>query len=199
MSPWEAQSTDLGDDRVRRVTILRDGAPLTFAEVLNGWRNDPGFRRFYISTLAQAPFDALFWETPALTRDNLDQRYECVLVDSLQLAGVGAERDAFRDHFGSSCEPDGIVTFPNLGNDALLVVPCPLDDASYYAHLAAFLRHGPTTQQESLFRNLGEALAERLGERPVWVSTSGLGVYWLHIRLDGRPKYYTYAPYRTSP
>lgn len=31
---------------------------------------------------------------------------------------------------------------------------------------------------------------------PLWVSTSGLGVSWLHVRLDSRPKYYTYAPYK---
>ncbi|MDF9799652.1 hypothetical protein OKW21_004915 [Catalinimonas alkaloidigena] len=28
------------------------------------------------------------------------------------------------------------------------------------------------------------------------MSTSGLGVYWLHIRLDSRPKYYQFDPYR---
>ena len=26
----------------------------------------------------------------------------------------------------------------------------------------------------------------------------GLGVYWLHVRLDDRPKYYTHVPYRSS-
>mmetsp|Transcript_9405 Transcript_9405/g.21189 ORF Transcript_9405/g.21189 Transcript_9405/m.21189 type:complete len:541 (+) Transcript_9405:444-2066(+) len=27
---------------------------------------------------------------------------------------------------------------------------------------------------------------------PVWLSTSGMGVPWLHVRLDSSPKYYTY-------
>ena len=31
---------------------------------------------------------------------------------------------------------------------------------------------------------------------PVWVSTAGAGVSWLHVRLDDRPKYYGYQPYR---
>lgn len=34
---------------------------------------------------------------------------------------------------------------------------------------------------------------------PVWISTSGLGVPWLHVRIDDRPKYYQHAPYRTWP
>lgn len=31
---------------------------------------------------------------------------------------------------------------------------------------------------------------------PVWFSTSGMGVPWLHFRLDHRPKYYTFTPYK---
>ena len=32
---------------------------------------------------------------------------------------------------------------------------------------------------------------------PVWLSTNGDGVSWLHVRTDERPKYYTHGPYRT--
>ena len=31
--------------------------------------------------------------------------------------------------------------------------------------------------------------------KPVWLSTSGMGVAWLHFRLDQRPKYYTYRAF----
>jgi len=43
-----------------------------------------------------------------------------------------------------------------------------------------------------------EALA-RLSDRPLWISTAGMGVNWLHVRLDSRPKYYRHAPYKTPP
>jgi len=33
------------------------------------------------------------------------------------------------------------------------------------------------------------------GDR-LWISTAGLGVTWLHVRIDSSPKYYTHAPYR---
>jgi hypothetical protein len=26
----------------------------------------------------------------------------------------------------------------------------------------------------------------------------GIGIYWLHLRLDTKPKYYTYTPYREA-
>jgi hypothetical protein len=44
-------------------------------------------------------------------------------------------------------------------------------------------------------------MSEKLKERPtekIWMSTCGTGVYWLHLRLDSKPKYYTYAPYREA-
>ena len=50
--------------------------------------------------------------------------------------------------------------------------------------------------RDALWRAVGDALRTRLGSRPTWVSTSGLGVSWLHVRLDRLPKYYTHAPYR---
>ena len=33
-------------------------------------------------------------------------------------------------------------------------------------------------------------------QRPLWLSTNGLGVAWLHARIDARPKYYSHRPYR---
>jgi hypothetical protein len=41
-----------------------------------------------------------------------------------------------------------------------------------------------------------QRVAIQLGTAPVWVSTAGMGVSWLHVRLDNRPKYYGYKPYR---
>jgi hypothetical protein len=34
--------------------------------------------------------------------------------------------------------------------------------------------------------------------KPVWLSTAGAGVSWLHVRLDDRPKYYGYRPYQEA-
>jgi hypothetical protein len=39
-------------------------------------------------------------------------------------------------------------------------------------------------------------MAARLSARPVWLSTAGAGVAWLHVRLDDRPKYYGFDEYR---
>ena len=90
-----------------------------------------------------------------------------------------------------------MVRFDNLGRDAHLVAPC--DSTRPYAHLAVFVRTAPASTNRALWAAAADALEERTGARPLWLSTAGLGVYWLHLRLDSRPKYYTYAPYRRPP
>ena len=92
-----------------------------------------------------------------------------------------------------------VVDFPNLGGDAHLVVPCPQDEGDAFAHLAVFSRTAPVAQQHRFWQRVGLAVENMVGERPLWLSTSGLGVYWLHVRLDARPKYYTFRPYRAWP
>jgi len=55
-------------------------------------------------------------------------------------------------------------------------------------------------QQMTLLQELGFAVRQRLQtERPkttLWVSTAGLGVYWLHMRVDPKPKYYKHQAYK---
>ncbi|MEL7448175.1 MAG: hypothetical protein AAFN78_03145, partial [Pseudomonadota bacterium] len=64
-------------------------------------------------------------------------------------------------------------------------------------HLADFLRTADASQVHAFWQAVGEAVAEKIGDETLWLSTSGLGVYWLHARLDRRPKYYTHTPYRS--
>lgn len=53
--------------------------------------------------------------------------------------------------------------------------------------------------EDALLAQVAAAIHARWTERPdapLWVSTSGLGVPWLHVRLDDAPKYYTHRPFR---
>lgn len=115
---------------------------------------------------------------------------------SLESRGLArrADPEAYAQHFRGAARP--VVTFPNLGGDAILVVPCPVAEPSIYAHLADFVRQAPEPQRDALWKAVGEAVNRRIGAKPVWLSTAGAGVAWLHVRLDDRPKYYGYGPYR---
>ena len=92
-----------------------------------------------------------------------------------------------------------MVEFPNLGNDAVMVVPCPGGPPAAYGHLGAFVRRAPESQRHAFWGRVGAAMQRRLDARPIWLSTAGAGVSWLHVRLDDRPKYYGHGPYRVIP
>lgn len=190
---WATRSEQLPGGRGLRFTVDRGSRPATVAEVLQGWQEDAGFRSLFNRLLADAPFAEFRWETPAVTAATLSRPFECVVLDAPGLARA-PDPAAFAGHFAGA-EAD-VVVFPNLGRDGILVVPCPVAAPSAYGHLAAFVRHAPEPQRHALWRAVGAAMARRVGDRPVWLSTAGAGVPWLHVRLDDRPKYYGFAPYR---
>ena len=197
MDTWEAETEKLSAGRVIRFELLQSGRQASYADVIAAWQNDASFRSWFTQLLADSPFIAFRWETPPLTVANTSRPFEFVLHDSPGLAAIPDE-EAFAEHFQTALDRS-VVQFSNLGRDAVLVVPCPLGYQSAYGHLAAFVRHAPAEQQQQLWQTVGEALQSRLSQKPVWLSTAGAGVSWLHVRLDDRPKYYGYGPYRIAP
>jgi hypothetical protein len=191
---WSSRSEQMADGRILRVAIDRDSSPVSYAEVLRRWQQDADFRSVFIALLADAPFAAFRWETPPITTATANRPFEFVLLDSPGLAR-NPDAQAFAEHF-SGTATGGVVEFPNLGNDAIMVVPCPNGPLSAYGHLGAFVRQAPESQRHALWKRVGAAMQRRLGTKPVWLSTAGAGVSWLHVRLDDRPKYYGYRPYR---
>lgn len=193
---WTTRSEKLADGRGIRVAIDLDAVPASYAEVLRRWQHDAGFRSFFIALLADAPFAAFRWETPPITAATVDRPFEFVLLDSPELARQ-PDPDAFAEHFRGAAKGD-VVEFFNLGKDAVMVVPCPNGPPSAYGHLAAFVRQAPEPQRHALWERVGAAMMRRLGTAPIWLSTAGAGVSWLHVRLDDRPKYYGHKPYRQA-
>jgi hypothetical protein len=193
---WESQIADLDRGRLRLVKILHAGRVASYADVLERWQSDEVFRSFFIRLLAEAPQDAYLWETPPITKATARRGFEFALVDSPDLARLTPNPHSFAPHFEAADAE--VVEFANLGGDAFLVAPTPRAAPHTYAHLAAFARGAPAEQQHAFWRTVGARVAGRLSDRPLWLSTCGLGVAWLHARLDSWPKYYTYQPYRTA-
>jgi hypothetical protein len=179
----------------RQYRVVEDDAPVSFRQFFERLASDEPFTDWLCCTLADFEGAAFYWELPPLTRATLDDDAEFVLIEAPVLARFAAERAPFASHFENAPDADAIV-FPNLGGDAILVVPCPRGPDGHYPHLAAFLRNAPKEQVRALWHRTAQEMLRRIGERPIWLSTAGGGVAWLHIRLDSQPKYYSYAPYR---
>ena len=191
---WQFKRELIESDCIHQIFIFKGDRQITYSQVIELWQQDEKFREFFISLLADTPMPAYFWETPSVTKATVNQKFEFVLINSPKLADIEPDPSDFNKYFESATEE--VVTFPNLGNDALLVVPCPATDILASTHLADFVREAPKSQQHLLWKIVGQSLQQRLKEQPIWVSTSGLGVHWLHVRLDSRPKYYCYEPYK---
>ena len=197
---WDCRIQDLNSGRLRRVRIFHEAQPLSYADVLARWQSDEAFRDTFIRLLTEAPQEAYLWETPPITRVTAGRPFEFVLADSPELARMRPDPFAFASHFEAARPGAAAVAFANLGGDAQLVAPTPqaAADPRSYAHLAAFARGAPGEQQHAFWRLVGAQTAARLSDRPLWLSTCGLGIAWLHARLDTWPKYYTHRPYRTA-
>jgi len=185
---WAFPSKLLSTSNGTRFMPSIDGQAATFAEVIAGWREDPAFRAAFNALLANTPYSAFRWESPAITKATISRPFEFVVLNSSGLVRR-PDPEAFAEHFRGASIAE-VVEFANLGGDAVMVVPCPIGLPSAYGHLAAFVREAPESQQQALWKCVGEAMARRISAKPVWLSTAGAGVSWLHVRLDDRPKYY---------
>lgn len=190
---WSACVEQLDGGKVQRYLLEQQSARLTVRNVVALWQHNREFCEFFNRTLAAAPYGAFRWETPALTAATMDSPFEFVVVESPGLISR-ADAEPFQRHFSGI--DHGVVSFPNLSGDAVLIVPTPQATPDTYAHLASFLRQAPEAQRLSLWPVVAESLMRRIGDKAVWLSTAGAGVAWLHVRLDDTPKYYHYRPYR---
>lgn len=189
---WTTKRDYLDPDKTLRLRFFSGDACLSYAEFLQALAGEPDFRSLLIGELRGAPFFAFRWETPPVTADTINQPFDCLLHDSPDL-DVRADPTDFESYF----EPENeVVCFDNLGKDALLVVPCPLSDTANYSHIASFHRSAPQSQQHAFWSAVAKAVQDRVGFAPLWLSTAGGGVDWLHVRLDDRPKYYRHLPWR---
>jgi hypothetical protein len=147
----------------------------------------------------------LFWECPPVTYETFESAvFEFVVLptSSLTHPPILMSEVHFADKL-TALGATGAVAFTSLGGDATLVAPLPesgaKDRGSMFTELQAFLEHGSDDQRKLWWKTLAETYTEGLkngAERKLWLSTHGGGVGYLHGRIDTRPKYYHYTPYK---
>lgn len=182
-----------------KISFTENGQILKYNSVLDLLQNSDTFRELWMESIAQSGFKAIFWECIPVTQKTIDSvEFESIVIESGMLSKVAPNPKPFQPRFTK----DNVTVFPSLGKDALLVVPNPLSDIpnDSYTHIASFTKKAPLQQQHQLWIEVAvrmrEVLAQKSTDSPIWLSTSGLGVYWLHVRLDDRPKYYNHQEYK---
>ncbi len=160
-------------------------------------------------TLREIPFKAFFFECQKFNLNALDRiPFEFVVLPSKELEDIESDYSPFKIHINkklvSNAKNESVISFYNLNKDAMLIVPLPIhvDNYNYldYSHFANFIRNAPEYQiiefWEIISKSVNNMLSQSDSNKFYWLSTSGLGVSWLHIRIDSQPKYYNYKLYK---
>lgn len=193
-----------------------NGNTITFRraiELLDSFEFQNALSERIISFTERSKVGAIFFECiPVNTETYSIRPFEFILLPAPTLARRHVDSTPFQDQFSRLIPPlseNPVISFENLGKDATLVVPGPRKglrtDLQYCTHLASFLASAEIEHRSALWRKLGSVfhqlmsqLEESNDSRPIWLSTSGLGVSWLHIRIDKiQAKYYNHLPYKS--
>lgn len=193
MIQFRCEQEVITPDRIVQYHFFQGDRRLLRKDVIQLWSTDEQFCKFYKEQLLLTRFDKFYWEHPPWTSDTLDEAYECVVIRNSTSSSLTPNYGPFASKFGDA---DSVVSFTNLGGDAQLVVPVPVEGIADYAHLGSFLRNASEEQSFDLWRLTAEQILLEISKSQRWLSTCGMGVYWLHVRIDTRPKYYKYKPYK---
>ncbi len=172
--------------------IYEEDENLTHQEVIHLWECDAEFVQFYSSLLLKLGFMGFCWEMPPITASSLSESHEFVVIKSMAHEAIRPDPSAFAEHFNTLALA---VAFPNLGKNGIMIAPTPqagLDAGS----ISSFIKTASAEQLTSIWSLVAKEVNKQVGDAPTWVSTAGLGVSWLHIRIDTKPKYYRYKPYK---
>ncbi len=191
---FKATTDELQPGKLIKYQLLCHKRVLSYRQFIDGLETDQHFRRWFSEVLASSSFNAFRWETLPLSNTTKNRPFEFVLINAPALCNRTLDPQTFSEYFTD--EP--IVSFKSLGGDATLIVPSPQCDGENYDHLAGFIRSAPEAQIDALWRLIGLTLKNQSGEVPVWLNSEGSGVAWLHVRIDTKPKYYSYEPYRNG-
>lgn len=173
-----------------KVIPYQDINRITWCQALALFQVSPSFINSIVDIMRKNPFQSYFWECSPV---RLNDPFEFVLINAPELLKLRPDISSFR----AQISQQSVTVFPNLNKDAYLVVPSQISPVENYTHIANFIRGAPPEQIWKLFRLIGLTGSELAKILPIfWLSTSGLGVSWLHVRLDLAPKYYSYQEYR---
>jgi len=177
-----------------KIVPYKDQQYITWDEALSLFQTNREFVSYIIAIMEQSEYPSFFWENSPVSSS---QHFEFVLINAPSLLRSNPNPSPFDEFIGKFKGTNSVVFFPNIGKDAHLVVPAKNGPDDTYAHIANFIRNAPEEQKYELFRVIGfvgQFLMKSLDN--FWISTSGLGVSWLHIRNDLTPKYYSYKEYK---
>ena len=189
---WKYSSKTIRKGTVK-FEIYNSEKTISYLDWINLTQNSIEFLNFFIDLLRDCEFNAYYWEVKPIDKKTLEDEFEFVLVSGAVLNSLNSNSTPFEKYFDENKE---VVSFKSLRGDAQLIVPTKISEAENYTHLAKFIRKAPEHQIIKLWKKVAKEYSKIIGDEKRWLSTAGLGVHWLHVRLDSKPKYYKHKEYK---
>lgn len=185
--------------KVTRSTFLlnftQKGQPITWKSFIELTKSgEAAFVETLRAGFLSTNFKTVFFNCPPLSPSSMEKHFSAAVLNAPYLDGIKADPYTFREKFKGH---ELACSFTNLGGDALLVSPTPMKDQKneIYSSLGPFIHFAPLEQQIEFWKQTAIGLEKLVPKRTMWLNTEGSGVYWTHMRLDSRPKYYHYRPF----
>jgi hypothetical protein len=99
-------------------------------------------------SISELHYSAYFCEFPPVSRNTLDSLFVPIIIESKELAKITQDYSRFQEYINRRTN-DNVVSFTNLGGDAILIVPIPKEGKDY-KNLAEFTKNAPYEQQLAL-------------------------------------------------
>lgn len=133
------------------------------------------------------------YETSIFT--DFDSKFIEKFIESDELESIEhQDYTPFAEHINLHLEVNlsnsNVISFENKSKDTLLIIPIPKPDKNYLS-IKDFIDNAPKQQQYEFWNYASEQILKfkkKYGQ--IYVSTHGLGVYYFHLRLCTKPKYY---------
>lgn len=150
--------------------------------------SNPKFRKEIINILKTSKFQEYLFQCDKLIPNKY---FAFTLIDYPALSSKNnlCDYDAFAEHFTNACK---VCVFSNLGKNAILISPNYKNNKNTnttdYKTIASYFKSASDTDLNRLLKTIGENVYEGC-----YLSTHGLGVNYLHVRIEKTPKYYVYV------
>jgi hypothetical protein len=137
-----------------------------------------------------------FYETSAIINEN--SIYKQKFIENNALQNITQDFSNFSEYINKSTNKY-VTSFINLSGDTLLIIPMPHKNKNFTT-LKDFIDNANLTQQQHFWQKVAIEIRKLIinNNKKFWVSTHGLGVNYLHVRICSQPKYYQTKQFITN-
>ena len=181
-------------NKFKRINIVYKGKHLTFRKLLKLWITDKDFCVFFTKLLGSKTKSKYRFESPKLTKTNLNKKAFFIVYNEPELSSTANPKGIYPVGFIlelKKCETKiNALLIPGKGgmeHPERMIIPCrPV------AHIGQLNRQ-PKKLIHDMWKLAAIAAIQKFNEnKTAFISTHGLGIPWLHIRIEEFPVHYKY-------